>query len=1450
MKRVAVIIIWCALLFGASFGQTTSSVQEQENVVSITFGESCVALERGQSDRLQCDQGLASTISLRMSPGESTTLDLFAFYPEGTSYKPTDTSTSTDSTTFGALSGQTPSTTASGRIMQIKIEQSELVAGYNMQAVGDPVPFFIACHYSAAYERTLDIDPTARPEGRAHFFYDDGSDAGFYSTVRVRTLFASGRESAPNNSPQGQTIADQRNQIIDWGGRSKPYEMLPAEFGPEVACRGIAQAGISLGSTSNDGDSVFAGATYFSAPFVAATGLEEPKKPGIYSGDTNVCCSSMTGEAGSDFLGIGLDVDPTYCIERSIDCSPAMQFTGSTMRPKKVKLYGYDANSMQPIKYDDDDDDDSYVLSTQSDDSNDDDDEHGSRGGGACDVLQDMKDNISSLDIDEDQLFAIANRDCDCSFPSGTTASTASYSNCVFLCGTSDDDGCTTSLIDINLSTLNGVTSGRKGGPVFVPDDDSDAEPGVFEQGFSCNTGNSGARGYCPDWCEVTYAQKFLGAGSTADTDIGDPTARHMAGTLPWMVPVPLCSDDGGELDDIDNMGIRMDDLDCIANCANGLYGPDCDPVETCVDLNRLPGEDDCRDPDGTGFTRLSLATGPYVVAQKFVVPVGLDPYLFGLWPNAGGTWFSNTPKGIREIASASNTFGDTTDGLYAKGIGIMDQTDTVADGSEQLGTYVSVTPPSFCIVPISQQPGGAEYFTAIGNTDAVPAKFLCPDELFGGLTDSDREEVIRQACNHPSPEASRDLFGGGSGVDYTQTPFYICPTGHVDRVGLQSLDHLQYTLSADQISSLQDDDDADDDNGWGARIAAHKTADAIAHVGPYGKRFKVDKKPFLIYKQDVTIIDPFGPTGSRFETITVSSYNDPEATTPSGRVAFSSDSAIAVSLGDAKQADALGNALGTDMDLSIVIFNATDSGPPGTIDHPFRMAGPVSVTDAAFSEFYAGVEDASSTFWESRLITDSGQIPFTSKNSDFVLIPPLPQFYHSLPGAYDPREEDPDPENSQRTIRYGSFPMFFEGRSQAVLHSGWRGISQPVDFMGNSANARRVGASGACASVIGYREGVDKQWTSFMREYDSGFRFVEDDRRYTRMKVVGKKKNNGGVVERAIREELGPEVSPAVQTGRIVDALTLSSGNNAVKYLRRFGLIPDGYYEDCGAGSDGIVKTTMDGRPKCSLPTQIIQGDVFLYKDPRLAGSDVSVFSEIQVSDALALGTDQTLESGEFVDNPKPICSAPANGQTGHLTISARNLGVSESEFEVSAVCGSNVTPGASQIKSIKGGSVAQFTVVLAHSGPVIDTYDVFSGNGTATGNSTSTTNTLSYYSNSVLFECTVTLGSPLSSRIVWETATLDNCVLTGAGGDGDVTDYMPDGIEQCAIDGSGCPGTGAFAGATGTGGGDQDYFWTAVLLLVILLVILCLVQTCTCYMASRQYEKASRAKLESETQ
>lgn len=1433
----------------------TATVQAEENVVSVTAGRSCAAVSRGLDGKLQCSGGEATTIELRMSPGDTTQLTLFTLLPAGAKQS------------LQGLRGQDPDAppqtgdeyATSARILQITAVQSEVVAGHNMQAVGDPVPFGHVCLYSPVCKRTNggSVDNpdvgSARPlPGKSVFFVAGADpDMSFYSTVRIRTLFA----NQPIVSSSGQTTFSSDASMRNWGDGVSPNSNTNGAEG----CIGVLKLQALLDDLAGGASTVNTfeyGSVFMSGDFVAATSRETQGQPGIFNCGTGTSCVAMPNDIERGYNSCD---DPTYGADRSIECSIAMQFVGGLANTVNTYFSYYQGGILDlegntpAVLPDDEDDDDSFVtaafIDNDADDSSDQDDDesNGEQGGEICTVLQDAVDQGV---ITREEAFAFADDQCDCGYDKTDTSLTpynVSFDDCEPTCKVGNDgDDTTGSLNDLNLQSLNGKISRRKGGAVYTPDDDHDSESSFTDggAGASCQTCNSGTRAYCPEWCLAGFAQDFAGTPSWEGSFIGNPAGRALAGTLPVPVPFTVGYDNGGLEGDDDNSGLYYSG--CLQDCENSPFCTD--PIAACVDLSRYPGED-----DGDGEEeRTKLTGGSWVTQLQYWMLPAYDPHTLGLAANAANKWFSDTPPGIRP-PPISTTFGDTQDLDYASIFGIGDQDNPNGADTYPQGTHIAATPPNFCFLPLEQYPDDgdpAPYFQMLGNANAIPEVFICPEERFSGASLA----TIQQACNRPHRSAYQSApEAGDNPYDYEQFPGYICRTGHFDRTGAVAVDQLRYTSSQSQID--------DNENPLNSRISAHYTCDAVAHMGPYGTAYDVDEKPFLIYKTDFFVEDITQGISDDDrlprQHLTVSSYTDGEDPDAPKATDFNDDFTIAAKIGALESSDGF---RGSYLDLSIVIFNATADGMPGPPAYPYRMAGPISVAEAAFTDFYSDVitQENDTLFWESGLTLvqdseDPGVAPGRIKNSDFIGIIWLPQILRSLPGAYDQRDLDKCTDNddttpctldtSSLTNKFGSFPMAYSGAARVNLHSGWRGLMMPVDFYGNSANAQRVGEAGACASVIGYAEGAEEQITRTMHEIDFNIRnaqssdFPNGDPRYSTLRdpdhTSGDRNRQGAWIRGYRDNKLGLEVSPAVTTGRLVDALGLDSGNAMVNYLNRFGALPQYFFPGDCAG---------EPNDKCDLPTQIIQSDVYLHKDPLLQGTDISILSTLSLSNTILAATTQAVVPGKFITDPPPgsapVCGVAANSAMGQISIDVENLGTLAAEFRVTADCGSGVTAGASQDRTIKPGATATFTLPLSHSGPILPLVASGETNGTTTATP---------FDDAVSFTCELTLSPPVAAdpQFFWEKLDIDSCVLTGVDTDADITSYLPGGLDVCAQENADCS-SGNLGDGGETGVTPEEYFWTLVTILLVIIAFLFVIMIACACLSTQIHEKAAKARLQ----
>lgn len=939
-------------------------------------------------------------------------------------------------------------------------------------------------------------------------------------------------------------------------------------------------------------------------------------------------------------------------------------------------------------------------------------------------------------------------------------------------------------------------------------DDDEDDESGTQAgaAGQQCqNTCNSASRTYCPEHCRNTFAQDLRGtAGSTGETGITNPACRQLNGQLPVQTPVSIYIDDGGDTDDEDNNG--MISATCVQECT---ATPGCDPVRVCVDRFRAPLEDDGDDDEG----RTRMSAGPVMVNNENIV-IPATHFIFGNHLTRGYTYFDDSNGGTRAVPPTDDAFGSVDDDYFCDVYGIGDQ---VATNGKQ-GTWVAECPVGFCIAPIDYQPDDNYYFKDL---DTLPDNYFCPKSMF---PDNPSASDIRRICNRPLPQRVVGTDDPDAAYAYDQLPFTICPLGHPDRIGLIPVDQLTYIPG---------------NSGFPYRVMGHKTGEAVGALGSYCMPNKLSKTPRYYYNITVTITDT--SPGADPATATEVLVMTPQIDAQSGGstttfYALSSDSTIYAKLLGLEAAD---NVIAPDLDATVMLCNATADGGPGTPDIPYRMAGDLSVSEAAQTSPWLTAASGKSYFWDSSVkFRDgtSGAGPVVINNNDFLGLLPLPENLMSMPGAYDQRDVDADPSIDPTTlgIKKGSWWYMLTGEQQAWLGEGLGQLGMKPEIYGNSAAAEQVCLSGFCEWVPGI-EG--QRYTMQRRYYDSGLNSLTDPRLSTTR--IAKESGNDGTDERFVRDEVINVNTPAQVNGRLHDFYFLDDPESLKQELVRFGHLPASFYSD-SAGSG----KTSDGRDQASLPTMFIQANVLLSQDPSFSTDGVFERFELSFANTVLLDADSDLQDGQFVDDPVPICAVGEFSTSGQLTIAAENLGDENADFTVSAQCDGSVSAGASQTRNLAPGQVVQFTIVLSHTGAALPETPYFPDGGNSTTNGTAES---AIPADAYDFTCIVYLGTPVFPNpelYHYDSVELDNCKLA-AGGDTDTTASVPPGTNLCTSFGVACPAVGeGDAGPT-----DQEVertFYAALMVfLIVAVLLLIIVAVILAYRVTTSYRSRKEAEL-----
>jgi len=1391
-----------------SAGNQAATLSGNDGILSVTVGKSCVAVT-GDDGTMTCDSGEATTMQMILTPGRTFSLDLVTLYPSGAIQFPAD-----DEPVGG---GEGPgSRTPTTRPFRLDATMSRVVAGYDITPLNIDVPSAYSCLYTATYAITDELNGGVLRPGEPDLFLSNSDNyKNFYRTARLTNIHANTRAPALGEGAVVDEIPrSAARAVATWGGATNiNYQDLLDVTSFTDTCTKMSTV-VDIFESRNQGfpdilTSDDRGQIIFDGNFVTSTAREGPGSAGSYSCQNDLCC----GQFGLD-QELGHCDDDTVCTERAMQCSANTPYLGSYVDRGLFYLVNVlttsddDDNDHLVDKYDDDDDNDgcSYADDDESNTGADDLD-----SGGICYGVRSTGCTQEELNPASRRQLAEAN--CDCSF---TSSGDIDYDTCEPRCTVglglrSTQEG--GSMNDINLidsatgDPLRGGTSRRFNDITDEKDidDDNDDETGSDSgsAGMQCyNTCNSASRTYCPEHCRDVFAQDLRGtAYNTGETGKTNPACRQLNGQLPVQVPVSIYIDDGGDTDDDDNTGMLS--VECVQNCQ---MTPGCDPVRDCSNPFALPNEDDGDDDDG----RKRLSNGPSMVNNENMVLPGAS-YQFGNHLTRGGSWFSDSNGGTRGVAPEDDAYGSIDDDYYCSVDGIGDQ--PTASGIND-GTWVARCPVAFCIAPIQYQPDDNYYFQDL---ELLPDNYFCPLGMFPPNANS---YDIRRICNEPLPQRVLDSDDPDAPYAYDQLPFTVCPTGHRDRMGLITVDQLTYTT--------------DDDPRIPNRVMGHDTAEAIGALGAYCMPNKVAKTPRYYYNVTVTITDlsPNADPDTQVETLVMTPQTDTSSDgTTTTFYALSSDNTIYAKLLGLKSAD---NVIAPDLDATIMLCNATADGGPGTPDIPYRMAGDLTVSEAAQSSPWLIAAAGRSYFWDSTVLVrdgTSGGGPVIIDNNDFLGLLPLPEVLYSMPGAYDQRDVDDSTDVTTLGIKKGSWWYMLTGGQQAWLGEGLGQLGMRPDIFSNSAAAEQACLGAFCSGVPGI-EG--NRWTLQMRNRDSGFVSMTDPRLNTMR--IAKESLTGGARERYVRDYVIEVNTPAMVNGRLHDFLYLDDPESLKNELVKFKHLPASYFSDVAS-----TTTTSDGRPQASLPTMFIQGNVLLSQDPAFSTDSVFERFELSFENTVLLDADSDLQDGQFVDNPVPICAVGSFSSSGQLTLSAENLGDQPASFTVSAECDGSVSAGASQTRTLDPGQTSQFTIVLAHTGPNLPATPYF--NADDPSNTTESAIPADAYD----FTCTAYLGTPVFPNpqlYNYDTAVIDNCKLA-AGGDTDTTASVPTGTNTCTSFGVGCPAVGeGDAGPT-----DQKTVRTYYALLVgVLVALIFMAAIIACIMgacSSSGYQSRKEAEL-----
>lgn len=1346
------------------------SIQSQAGVISVSTGNSCDSVS--SSDILQCgDQGTATILELAAVPGGVLDFDFFALLPRRVtgdgSGSCIDVSALPDG--FEVPEGNC----LVGRPISVHIEVSKITMGYNMEAVTLPIPHAYTSHHTNAYKR-IESQPTPGVcQGYSEFFTGAGTDCDekklFYpGSVRVESDIAGGLSL---------TTTTLRQTLDVWGSDSSIDAVLESDcadvrFPPNGADADLYND--ETYSNTNPYSKVGgAGIYFFDSPIVSATYADGDSCRSTFScigsgsGDSNLPRSCACPSQSSD------NFDSSYGPSRTVQCSECAPYFGEYLgkAPWIMSIGGACDSFSNPDQsinnFGDDEDDDDSCGSTSHDDVNDDCDDDDEAGfGGACDESECM----AFFATEEEYLTAV----------SGACVLQSS-GDIVPIC--QDDEFKT----DLNIeSKMAGV---RFFCPSYENGHDDDNEAGG-DYAFSChNSATSCAaqqRSYCGHTCQNTYMQG-LAIGVAGKTP---PQGRMWAGTGPVMESVYKCIDDGGDEDEASapygtrrrNTGILYQG--CIEDCnaglrcdvggANCVADDGCDVLEHCV-TTRPPLYDDCSGDDD-GYRR-SVVNGPERIFRQNPVIPGCGP-LHGYYPNAGDTWPTDTPKGIRKLVQDDDSFCSIDDEECVSASGIGDVVP-FSSASMDSGVYVARCPACSCVPEFDDQPanGGQKFFSSlsddlvvddIDNTGSgdgtIYRSNLCPATGF-----ADDEDSLQERCNNPYPlyedddETNADGMHPANPRDYTQWPLSSCAYGPKDRRGLTSADHETYTGET------------------GVRMRMHDTAEALGILQPYCQLYDLQPRPLPYYVVNVTITDasPVDPLPT--ESLILTPF---ETAIGTGAVAVNSLGNILVRIDDVLSAS--GSTIGTNLDGSIVICNSTAAGQSGPPD-VYNMAraapasqfqtptGPLNGT-VDRQEFFQGLvnpwpdikNNNESIFWQGQSInlpTNFNQAPFTPiANFRLPGLVPMSEILLGLPGVAgseaEPRRSWWYYVNALERQRYGS-------------NCGQIGID--ANFFGNAANAAAACAGNRHRCAPGFLEGED--WTLQQRNFDSDITSDNAKQRTQKREVTS---GNGGLYEFNIIYNRLTEHTPCVVSSMFMDLLNTASCKEFLELAAIGGHLPPNWTE------------LLDEDGPCGDVRYWIQDGHLFFEDPQVRDdSGIAAQLEMVVADAVLLEASLQVSSGQIQMQPAPVCVAATQSSNGHIGVFVKNTGTLEASYLLSANCSANVVVSQEATDTLEPGETKEFDLVLSQTGP------------TTLGT----------------FSCSLVLGTPAVPGLVLDTEELANCQLVSTE---DNPIFVPGNgtSDACSEYGAGC--ISDTAGADTISAQTKDILADILLTLAILAVFL----------------------------
>lgn len=1368
-------VLACLLIY-----LSCAHAQGQTGLINVNSEQTCAAVTSGTDGTMECgDTGEATTLTVGITPGTILTFQESALLPTGENG-------------VGGCSGASDFVAGDNvcyrsTLVEFTVEATQIKTSRAMYGRELKIPTAYAGFHTKTFRRVYDPDQSDLA-GKSTFFVPLADEnAVFYPTVRIENILATSTQ-APNISP---TV------IASDYAATEEYRLWGESDPDNTDFMGNIPLACQFTMHRDDYDVLGEiGRVIFDAPWVTSTAREfratKKDEPGNYSCEKKLCCGALPGQIDIDLLGLNTCQDPTFCMERATWCDMNRVYYGDYNGAALFEMPG-DTNDQN---YDDDEDDDSCGSG---------DDDNESQGGGICDFSE-----CSTGDLTTDQMYRIAQQDCDCSFSltGDDPPANADFSSCVAICYVDSDDGDAGSSLDINLSSKQGFKSRRFGDLEDHGDDDEDDETnianGTFLEGFgdggkSCSGCDSPRRAFCPEACRDTSMQDLIGtpgynpmdaAGITGKTH---PACRMLRGMAPRVDVVYVGIDDGGSESDNDNTG--MISSTCVDDCFNT---PGCEPTEVCKNLER----DALYDDTDNDVDRRTLVEGPYRVNWVNGVIPGLSSELFTDHPNMGGMWY-NSEDNIRSRPSADDSFGSIDDDQYCSAFGLNDQS---LNG--ELGTYVAECPSAMCIPDGNHQPDGS-FFRCIDDDEDVYESFRCPAGFFPqGATAED----VRRICHAPYPRYSDDTDpvaseSDGSNPDgmhpedpfnYDPKPATVCPLTIRDRIPL---------LASDQRRFVDHDYDSK------PRIATHTTGEAFALYGPYCHAsymaaYGSPEFAVRVIRRDLSTVDPL-PT----QNVTVTVFSESTADASGGTAdvtkfyGVSDDGSMFVRLGNVRSE---AGTLGVEMDDMIVVCNGTFNGDAGAPNPTYRMAGATSDPVQAAQSPWDIIAAGSSVFFAGYLQTVFGH-GVEVQNSGFTGLLPIPQVLQSAPDAYDTRDYSSSNPPTDVGIKKGSGWFTVTKRQQSTYGTGYRQIGQTPELFANDANAQRACSEPRFSAVPGMIPGKD--YTLQQRNYDSGV--IASLPKLSTTRIVGKVSGNRGTEERYYRDTL-PESTPAIVFGRLFEFMSLDTCEEIVAKLNKFGHLPKDYLRDTGSG-------------KCGAPTQWIHDGKFYFEDPTVNNAQTVITLDITQANSRYGGTVDVIQRAVFVADPVPTCEVATNSADGSIRISAQNVGEFAANFIVTGSCDSGVRITATAALSIPPDQIREFTLLVSHD----DTFDA----GANSNNGTVVTN----------FTCDLFISNPGvadPSTEFFDEANLTNCELYNSDSGSGPTALPQNAINICTEMSNGCD-FGPSTGDRGYAASSGSMMITGTIALVALVSAFLFMGGCA-WMTTSQDKALYKAKLE----